>query len=371
MKFIISSESLLKNLQVLGSILNNNNTLPILDCFLFEIENKDLFITSSDLETSLTSSITIDSSIKSNIAIPAKLLIDIIRSLPDQPLTFSILENNILEINSTNGQYSLSYYDGTDYPKPLYVEEASTISFESATLLKIINSTIFASGNDDLRPVMSGVFFQISSESSCFVATDAHKLVKYERKDVKSDESIEFIVPNKPLNILKNILQDQESKTNVLYNKTNAIFSFSKFKLVCRLIDGKYPNYDAVIPKENPNVLEIDRNQFLQAAKRSSIFSSKSTNQVKLEIKGNKLVIKAEDIDFNNKSEETLDCNYNGSDISIGFNSKFIVEMLSNLSSDSIKLELSSPSRAGIISPNISSDDNEDIIMLVMPIMLN
>ena len=371
MKFIISSESLLKNLQVLGSILNNNNTLPILDCFLFEIENKELFITSSDLETSLTSNISIDSSIKANIAIPAKLLIDVVRSLPDQPLTFSILENNILEINSTNGQYSLSYYDGSDYPKPLNVEEASKISFESPTLLKIINSTIFASGNDDLRPVMSGVFFQISSDSSCFVATDAHKLVKYERRDVTSAESIEFIVPNKPLNILKNILQDQEAKTNVLYNKTNAIFNFSNFKLVCRLIDGKYPNYDAVIPKENPNVLEIDRNQFLQAAKRSSIFSSKSTNQVKLEIKGNKLVIKAEDIDFNNKSEETLDCNYNGSDISIGFNSKFIVEMLTNLSSDSIKLELSSPSRAGIISPTINNDDNEDIIMLVMPIMLN
>ena len=371
MKFIISSESLLKNLQVLGSILNNNNTLPILDCFLFEIENKELFITSSDLETSLTSNISIDSSIKSNIAVPAKLLIDIVRSLPDQPLTFSILENNILEISSSNGQYSLSYYDGTDYPKPLDVEEASKISFESKTLLKIINSTIFASGNDDLRPIMSGVFFQISSDLSCFVATDAHKLVKYERKDVKSDESIEFIVPNKPLNILKNILQDQEAKTNVLYNKTNAIFNFSNFKLVCRLIDGKYPNYDAVIPKENPNVLEVDRNQFLQAAKRSSIFSSKSTNQVKLEIKGNKLVIKAEDIDFNNKSEETLDCNYNGSDITIGFNSKFIVEMLSNLSSDSIKLELSSPGRAGIISPSPSNDDNENITMLVMPIMLN
>ena len=371
MKFIISSESLLKNLQVLGSILNNNNTLPILDCFLFEIENKELFITSSDLETSLTSNISIDSSIKANIAIPAKLLIDVVRSLPDQPLTFSILENNILEINSNNGQYSLSYYDGSDYPKPLNVEEASKISFESPTLLKIINSTIFASGNDDLRPVMSGVFFQISSDSSCFVATDAHKLVKYERRDVTSAESIEFIVPNKPLNILKNILQDQEAKTNVLYNKTNAIFNFSNFKLVCRLIEGKYPNYDAVIPKENPNVLEIDRNQFLQAAKRSSIFSSKSTNQVKLDIKGNKLVIKAEDIDFNNKSEETLDCNYNGLDISIGFNSKFIVEMLTNLSSDSIKLELSSPSRAGIISPTINNDDNEDIIMLVMPIMLN
>tara|TARA_S200000501_G_scaffold57384_1_gene47609 strand:- start:623 stop:1738 length:1116 start_codon:yes stop_codon:yes gene_type:complete len=371
MKFIISSESLLKNLQVLGSILNNNNTLPILDCFLFEIINNDLYITASDMETSLTSSISIDSSIQSNIAIPAKLLIDIVRSLPDQPLTFSVLENNILEINSNNGHYSLSYYDGSDFPKPLAVEEASAINFQSSILLKIINSTIFAAGNDDLRPVMSGVFFQISSDSSCFVATDAHKLVKYERKDVMSDTSIEFIVPNKPLNILKNILQDHDSDTNVLYNKTNAIFNFSNFKLVCRLVDGKYPNYDAVIPKENPNVLEIDRLQFLQAAKRSSIFSSKSTNQVKLEIKGNKLVIKAEDVDFNNKSEEVLDCNYNGSDISIGFNSKFIVEMLSNLDSELIKLELSSPSRAGIISPSIVDNDSESIIMLVMPIMLN
>tara|TARA_B100000401_G_scaffold378919_1_gene280061 strand:- start:2674 stop:3285 length:612 start_codon:yes stop_codon:yes gene_type:complete len=203
------------------------------------------------------------------------------------------------------------------------------------------------------------------------VATDAHKLVKYERKDIKADLAIEFIVPNKPLNILKNILQDEESKTEILYNATNAIFNFSNFKLVCRLIDGKYPNYDAVIPKDNPNVLEIDRNQFLQAAKRSSIFSSKSTNQVRLEITGNKLVIKAEDVDFNNKSEETLECNYNGSDIAIGFNSKFIVEMLSNLESDSVKLELSSPSRAGIISPSDNDNDNEQILMLVMPIMLN
>ena len=197
MKFIISSESLLKNLQVLGSILNNNNTLPILDCFLFEIINNDLYITASDMETSLTSSISIDSSIQSNIAIPAKLLIDIVRSLPDQPLTFSVLENNILEINSNNGHYSLSYYDGSDFPKPLAVEEASAINFQSSILLKIINSTIFAAGNDDLRPVMSGVFFQINSEKSCFVATDAHKLVKYTRTDITASETAEFIMPGR------------------------------------------------------------------------------------------------------------------------------------------------------------------------------
>ena len=370
MKFIISSSELLKNLQILGSILNTNNTLPILDNFLFDIDNNNLLVTSSDLETTLSSKISIDSSVIVKVAIPAKLLIDILKSLPEQPLTFS-LENNILEINSNNGKYALSYMNGDEFPKSLVLEDASEIVFDSKTLLNIINSTIFASGNDDLRPVMSGVFFQISSEGACFVATDAHKLVKYSRSDVKSEKSIEFIVPNKPLNILKSIIPEKKSDVKVLFNNTNAIFNFSTFTLICRLIDGKFPNYEAVIPKENPNILEIDRLQLLNSTKRASIFSSKTTNQVKFEIKGNLLQITAEDLDFNNKAEETLECNYNGDDMAIGFNSRFIVEMLNNLSSDSVKIQLSSPNRAGLISPMHQSDGSENITMLVMPIMLN
>ena len=370
MKFIISSTELLKNLQILGSILNTNNTLPILDNFLFDIENNSLTITSSDLETSLSSNISIESSINIKIAVPAKLLIDILKSLPDQPLTFS-MENNILEINSNNGKYALSYMDGDEFPKSIIIEDASEIIFDSKVLLSIINSTIFASGNDDLRPIMSGVFFQISSDNACFVATDAHKLVKCIRNDIKSESSIEFIAPNKPLNILKSILPDNKSDVKVFYNKTNAIFSFLNFTLICRLIDGKFPNYEAVIPKENPNILEIDRNQLLNSTKRASIFSSKTTNQVKFEIKGNLLKISAEDLDFNNKAEETLECNYNGEDIAIGFNSRFIIEMLNNLSSELVKVELSSPNRAGLISPINQSDDNNQITMLVMPIMLS
>ena len=370
MKFIISSSELLKNLQILGSILNTNNTLPILDNFLFEIDNNDLQITSSDLETTLSSKVLVESTINVKVAIPAKLLIDILKSLPDQPLTFS-MENNILEINSNNGKYALSYMNGEEFPKSVIIEDASEINFDSKVLLKIINSTIFASGNDDLRPVMSGVFFQINSDSSRFVATDAHKLVKYVRNDIKSQDAIEFIVPNKPLNILKTIVPDKNSDVKVLFNNTNAIFTFSTFKLICRLIDGKFPNYEAVIPKENPNVLEIDRSLLLSSTKRASIFSSKTTNQVKFEIKGNLLHITAEDLDFNNKAEETLECNYNGDDIAIGFNSRFIVEMLNNLSSESVKIELSSPNRAGLISPANQTDENEDVTMLVMPIMLN
>ena len=370
MKFIISSTELLKNLQILGSILNTNNTLPILDNFLFDIENNNLTITSSDLETSLSSKISIESSISVKIAIPAKLLIDILKSLPDQPLTFS-LENNILEINSNNGKYALSYMNGDEFPKSIIIEDASEIIFDSNVLLNIINSTIFASGNDDLRPVMSGVFFQITSENACFVATDAHKLVKYIRNDIKSESSVEFIAPNKPLNILKSILPEKKADVKVFYNKTNAIFSFLNFTLICRLIDGKFPNYEAVIPKENPNILEIDRNQLLNSTKRASIFSSKTTNQVKFEIKGNLLQISAEDLDFNNKAEETLECNYNGEDIAIGFNSRFIIEMLNNLSSELVKVELSSPNRAGLISPINQNNENNQITMLVMPIMLS
>ena len=316
------------------------------------------------------SKILIESTIITKVAIPAKLLLDVLKSLPEQPLTFS-LENNILEINSNNGKYALSYMNGDEFPKSVILEDASEIDFDSQVLLNIINSTIFASGNDDLRPVMSGVFFQINSEGSCFVATDAHKLVKYVRNDINSETSIEFIVPNKPLNILKSIVPEKKSEVKVLFNNTNAIFKFSTFKLTCRLIDGKFPNYEAVIPKENPNVLEIDRTQLLSSTKRASIFSSKTTNQVKFEIKGNLLQITAEDLDFNNKAEETLECNYNGDDIAIGFNSRFIVEMLNNLSSDLVKIELSSPNRAGLISPVHQSNENEDITMLVMPIMLN
>ena len=370
MKFIISSGELLKNLQTLGLILNTNNTLPILDNFLFNIKENDLVVTSSDLETTLSSKIKIESTITVKVAIPAKLLVDILKSLPNQPLTFS-MENNILEINSNNGKYSLSYMDGDEFPKSLILEDTSELNFNSKILLKIINSTIFASGNDDLRPVMSGVFFQINPNASCFVSTDAHKLVKYVRNDIKAEKGVEFILPNKPLNILKSILPEKSSEVKVLFNNNNAIFSFSSFRLSCRLIDGKFPNYEAVIPKENPNVLEIDRNMLLNSTRRASIFSSKTTNQVKFEIKGNLLHISAEDLDFNNKADETLECNYNGDNISIGFNSRFIIEMLNNLSSEMVKIELSSPNRAGLISPVPQNSNDEEITMLVMPIMLN
>ena len=218
---------------------------------------------------------------------------------------------------------------------------------------------------------MSGVFFQFSSVNSTFVATDAHKLVRYVRTDYKSEKLVEFIMPKKPLNILKGILVNDNYDVNIEFNESNAKFTFSNLSLICRLIDGKYPNYEAVIPKENPNVLTIDRSLFLNSTKRVSIFSNKTTHQIRLKITGNELIISAEDLDYSNKAEERLNCNYNGDDIEIGFNSRFLTEMLSNLSSEEVKLELSLPNRAGILTPTKSDSDAEQVTMLVMPVMLN
>ena len=371
MKFITSSSLLLKNIQVLGGILNTNNTLPILDYFLFDISESVLKITASDLETTLSAELKIESEDNGSIAVPAKLLIDTLKTFPEQPLTFNILENNTIEISSNHGKYALAYAKGEEFPKTLPITDPNNSSISSKVLFEAINTTIFASGNDDLRPVMSGVFFQFSSESSTFVATDAHKLVRYVRTDYKSDKLVEFIMPKKPLNILKGILATNEFEVKIEFNESNAKFTFSNLSLTCRLIDGKYPNYEAVIPKENPNILTIDRSLFLNSTKRVSIFSNKTTHQVRLKITGNELVISAEDLDYSNKAEERLICNYNGDDMQIGFNSKFLTEMLSNINSDEVKLELSLPNRAGILTPTKPGSDSEEITMLVMPVMLN
>ena len=371
MKFITSSSLLLKNIQTLGGILNTNNTLPILDYFLFEISESNLKITASDLETTLSADIQIQSDNNGSIAVPGKLLIDTLKTFPEQPLTFNVLENNTIEISSNHGKYALAYAKGDEFPKTLPITDPSNSTISSKVLFEAINTTIFASGNDDLRPVMSGVFFQFSNQNLTFVATDAHKLVRYVRTDYKTKNVVEFIMPKKPLNVLKGILASNEFDVKIEFNDSNAKFVFSNLSLTCRLIDGKYPNYEAVIPKENPNVLTIDRSLFLNSTKRVSIFSNKTTHQIRLKINGNELIISAEDLDYSNKAEERLICNYNGDDMQIGFNSRFLIEMLSNLNSEQVKLELSLPNRAGILTPLELESQSEEITMLVMPVMLN
>ena len=371
MKFIVSSTYLQKQLQVLGGVINNSNTLPILDNFLFELQQSTLTVSASDLESTMSTTLEVESDSEGQVAVPAKLLLDTLKTFPEQPLTFVVESNNTIEISSNHGKYALAYVGADEFPKPIELTDPIQTVVPSDMLAKAINKTIFAAGNDDLRPVMSGVFFQFSTDNLTFVATDAHKLVKYTRTDLKASETAEFIMPKKPLNLLKGILATADEDVTIAYNDSNAKFSFGNSILICRLIDGKYPNYEAVIPKENPNQLTIGRNQFLNSVRRVSIFSNKTTHQIRLKIAGAELNISAEDIDYSNKAEERLTCDYQGDDMQIGFNSRFLNEMLGNLESEEVQLEMSLPNRAGILTPVDGLDEGEIVTMLVMPVMLN
>ena len=368
MKFIVSSSYLLKKLQVFGGVINSNNTMPILDNFLFELSTNSLTISASDLETTVRGTLEVESDSQGSIAVSAKLLIDILKTFSEQPLTFLVKENNVIEISSTTGNYTLAYLDGEEFPRPVALPEASKVTMLGDVLATAVQKTIFAAGNDDLRPTMSGILFQFSENGLTFVGTDAHKLVKYERLDIKANDAADFIMPKKPLNILKGILAGSETEVTVEYNESNAKFSFDDMEFICRLIDG---NYDAVIPKENPNKLILNRSQFYSSINRLSLFSNKTTHQVRLKVAGSSLVISAEDIDYSNKGEERFTCNYQGDDLEIGFNSKFLKEMINNLDSDEILIEMSLPNRAGLITPVDGLDEGEKVLMLAMPIMLN
>ncbi len=371
MKFIVSSSQLLKQLQVLGGVINSNNTLPILDNFLFELSENQLKVSASDLETTMSSVVEVESESSGSIAVSARLLLDTLKTFPNQPLTFKTEGDNIIEISSDQGKYDMAYFGGDEFPKAVSLTSPSTTVVPANILGTAISKTIFAAGNDDLRPVMSGVFFQFSTQSLTFVATDAHKLVKYTRTDVTADQTAEFIMPKKPLNLLKGILGGTDTDVTIEYNDANAKFTFDNVVLVCRLIDGKYPNYEAVIPKENPNKLTVDRASFLNSVRRVSIFSSKTTHQIRLKMAGTELNISAEDLDFANKADERLSCDYQGDDMQIGFNSRFLSEMLNNLSSSEVLIEMSLPNRAGILTPIDGTDEGEQVTMLVMPVMLN
>jgi DNA polymerase-3 subunit beta len=318
----------------------------------------------------MRTSMEVEAKEEGKIAIPAKLLLDVLKNLPDQPCTFLVNPDNFaVEIAYDNGKSKMVGYNGDDFPRTPELDKSNSIVISGEIVSNAINKTLFATGVDDLRPVMSGVFCEFSPESITFVATDAHKLVRYTRTDSQASGSSSFILPKKPLNLLKSNLKGDE-EVRLEYNDSNAVFTFNDVVLICRLIDGKYPNYEAVIPKENPNVLRIDRLQFLSSIKRVSIFANKTTHQIKLKLAGSELSLSAEDIDFSNEANERLTCNYAGDDMEIGFNSRFLMEMLNNLDTNEVRLEMSEPSRAGLLMPS-EENENEDILMLVMPVMLN
>ena len=374
MKFILSSLKLLKAVQSLAGVINSSNTLPILDDFLFNISDNELRITASDLETTMI--VTIQPDLvegAGEVTIPARLLIDILKNLPDIPVSFNIDETTLaIEITTGEGRYKMVGHKSDEFPQVPVLEEASQWEIPADVLACGFEKTVFATGNDEIRPVMTGVFMEMTNNGLNFVATDAHKLVRYRRLDIKTDVLASFIVPKKPINQLKTALAGKADETVVVeFNKTNASFTMSGFQLVCRLIDGKYPNYETVIPKANPNKLTIDRQLLLSAIRRVAIFSSKATHQIRFKITGQELVLTAEDLDYYNEAKERLTCNYDGSDMEIGFNSRFFQEMLGNLSQTEVLLEMSAPNRAGLIIPVDNQNADEDILMLLMPVMLN
>ena len=371
MKFIVSSSVLLKQLSSINGVITTNPVVPILENFLFEINENQLVITASDLQTSMITELEVEAKEMGNIAVPARILMETLKNLPEQPVTFTIDQASYsIEISSDNGRYKLAGENATDFPKVPAVSDDFSVDMSTDVLSSAINNTIFATSNDELRPAMTGVYMNLTDTNTTFVSTDGHRLVRYRRVDVASDNGNAIIIPRKALNLLKSTLPAENINVSVEFNVSNAFFKFGNIKMICRLIDERFPDYENVIPVGNDNKMTIDRSEFLSSLKRISIYANKTTHQVRLKITGSELQISAEDLDFANEANERLSCEHDGGDIEIGFNAKFLVEMLNNLHSKKVELLLSEPNKAGLLTP-ADKDDNEDILMLVMPVMLN
>jgi DNA polymerase-3 subunit beta len=371
MKFIVNSSYLLKQLSNINGVITTNPVVPILENFLFEIDKSKLTVTASDLQTSMITELAVESKEKGSIAVPARILLDTLKNLPDQPVTFSIDESTYsVEISSDNGRYKLAGENATDFPKVPAVSQDFSAVISSEVFARAINNTIFATSNDELRPAMTGVYINLGEKNTAFVATDGHRLVRYRRTDVNSDNGNAIIIPRKALNLLKTTLPAENTDVSIDFNMSNAFFKFANIRMICRLIDERFPDYENVIPSTSTIKMTINRNEFLSSLKRISIYANKTTHQVRLKITGSELQVSAEDLDFSNEANERLSCEHEGEDIEIGFNARFLVEMLSNLDSDQIKISMSAPNKAGVIHPT-DKDKNEDVLMLVMPVMLN
>lgn len=371
MKFIVNSSYLLKQLSNINGVITTNPVVPILENFLFEINKNTLTVTASDLQTSMITELNVESKEKGNIAVPARILLDTLKNLPDQPVTFSIDESTYsIEISSDNGRYKLSGENATDFPKVPSVSNDFSANISSEVLARAVNNTIFATSSDELRPAMTGVYVNLGEKNTTFVATDGHRLVRYRRSDIKSDNGNSIIIPRKALNLLKATLPTENTDVTIDFNMSNAFFKFGNIRMICRLIDERFPDYENVIPSQNPIKMTISRTDLLGSLKRISIYANKTTHQVRLKITGSELQVSAEDLDFSNEANERLSCEHEGDDIEIGFNAKFLIEMLTNLDTDQIKLNMSAPNKAGLILP-AEKDKAEDILMLVMPVMLN
>lgn len=373
MKFDVSSTALLSCLQSISKVIASKNSLPILDSFLFNLEGNTLTVTASDAETRLVTSVEVMNVQGAGLfAISAKILLDPLKELPEQPLTFDINDENLeVFIHFQNGKYNFIGQKGDTYPrqKPLK-ENAVTLLIDAPVLLSGVSRSLFATADDELRPVMNGVYFDIHADDLTFVATDGHKLVRLRNLSIQSSEQASFILPKKPANLLKTLLAKETGVVQVKFDDNNAYLTCANFEMVCRLIEGRYPNYNGVIPQENPYKVIIDRISFLNALKRVSVFSNQASSLVKLHLKDNLMTVSAQDIDFSTSAEERIVCQFEGMELNIGFKATYLIEILGNIGSEEVILELADPTRAGLLVP-AENAENEDLLMLLMPMMLN
>ncbi len=373
MKFVVSCNSLLSHLQTIGRVIASKNSIPILDCFLFDVDGNQLTITAADTETRMSTIIEINNTDGNGIfAVPSKNLLDALKELPEQPITFDIKDENVeIFIYYENGKYNFVGQKGDEYPQPKPLkEDASNLQIPAEVLLSGISRALFATADDELRPVMNGLFLDITTDDITFVASDGHKLVRCKTLAAKGSERSSFILPKKPANLLKAILPKESGEISIGFDDSNAYITMENFNLVCRLIEGRYPNYNGVIPAQNPYKVTVDRLLLFNALKRVSVFSNPASSLVKLSISANHILISAQDIDFSTSAEETIPCVYEGSDMNIGFKGTYLIEILNNIPSQEAILELADPSRAGLILPS-ENDTDEDLLMLLMPMMLN
>lgn len=373
MKFVVSSATLLNHLQAISRVINTKNTLPILDCFLLDLKDNMLTLTAADSETRLETWVEVNSATGEGfLAINARNLLDPLRELPDQPLTFDINDETLeVFIYYHNGKYNFVGSKGDEYPEPKPLNDsAMSLEIDAETLFTGINRTFFATADDELRPVMNGIYFDITADDLTFVASDGHKLVRVTTSEAQGEGRSSFILPKKPANLLKSLLPRETGKVDVKFDENNAYFTLPTYKMVCRFVEGRYPNYNSVIPQNNPNTFTLDRLAFLNALKRVAVFSNPSSSLVKLQLSEDRIVVSAQDIDFLTAAEETIPCTYEGNVMNIGFKALFLIDILNNIPSADVRLELSDPSRAGLILP-VEKEDNEDMLTLLMPMMLN
>ena len=373
LKFVVSSTVLSSHLQAVSRVINSKNALPILDCFLFDLQDGTLSVTVSDSETTMVTSLeVVESDSDGRFAVVARTLLDALKEIPEQPLTFEVNLNTLeITVQYQNGTYNLVGQNADEFPTPVVLGDGAVkVEMDAQVLLNGINRALFATADDELRPVMNGIYFDITAEDITMVASDGHKLVRCKTLAAHGSERAAFILPKKPANLIKNLLAKEQGTVHLEFDDRNASFILENYRMVCRLIEGRYPNYNSVIPKNNPNKITVDRLQLIGALRRVSIFSSQASSLIKLRMEGNRIVVSAQDIDFSTSAEEMLVCQYAGTPMSIGFKSTFLIDILNNISAEEVFIELADPSRAGVIIP-VEQEENEDLLMLLMPMMLN